>query len=203
MACPVVGSGGDGPIPVGRRHPVLDCLIATSASFIGVESKRFEPFRAKRPALFSDAYGEARLRVADGESPSRQPAPQTRSDPLYLYAEPRSWPTSGKPIRNADRAGHREEIADFAGAVEGDEVGFVSRSYSTLLDGWMRRGSDRIRVHARAVQIALHAVTCAFSALLRRFALCAMWASRRQARTWHMTAGRRALHARRGPRTGG
>ena len=56
MACPVVGSGGDGPIPVGRRHPVLDCLIATSASLIGVESKQFEPFRAKRLALFSDVY---------------------------------------------------------------------------------------------------------------------------------------------------
>lgn len=40
----------------GGRHPVLDCLITTSASLIGVESKRFEPFRTKRPAAFSDAY---------------------------------------------------------------------------------------------------------------------------------------------------
>ena len=54
---------------------------------------------------------------------------------FYLYAEPQSWPTSGKPIRGEGRAGHREEIADFAGAVEGDEVGFVSCSYSALLDG--------------------------------------------------------------------
>ena len=71
---------------------------------------------------------------------------------FYLYAEPRSWPTSGKPIRNADRAGHREEIAGFAGVVEGDEVGFVSCSYSALIDGWMRRGRGRIRAYARAVR---------------------------------------------------
>lgn len=71
---------------------------------------------------------------------------------FYLYEEPRSWPSSEKPIRNADRAAHREEIADFAGAVEGDEVGFVSCSYSALLDGWMRRGNGGIRAHARAVR---------------------------------------------------
>lgn len=47
---------------------------------------------------------------------------------------------------------HREEIADFAGVVEGDEVGFVSCSYSALIDGWMRRGSGRIRAYVRAVR---------------------------------------------------
>ncbi len=40
----------------GGRHPVLDVLVATRAAFIGVESKRFEPFRSKRPPEFSDAY---------------------------------------------------------------------------------------------------------------------------------------------------
>lgn len=171
---------------VGGRHPVLDCLIATSASLIGAESKRFEPFRAKRLASFSDAYwrscwgsdmkghGSVRDRLRkDGRlydfidaaqlvkhafalrtESHRCGSQRRRLVPIlfYLYAEPRSWPTSGKPIRNADRAGHREEIADFVGAVEGDEVGFVSCWYSTLLDGWIRRGSGRIRVHARAVR---------------------------------------------------
>lgn len=40
----------------GGRHPVLDCLVATGAALIGIESKRFEPFRAAGPAQFSDAY---------------------------------------------------------------------------------------------------------------------------------------------------
>ena len=40
----------------GGRHPVLDCLVVTSMALIGIESKRFEPFRSKSPAFFSDAY---------------------------------------------------------------------------------------------------------------------------------------------------
>ncbi len=40
----------------GGRHPILDALITTRSALIGVESKRFEPFRPpKRPTL-SDAY---------------------------------------------------------------------------------------------------------------------------------------------------
>ena len=171
----------------GGRHPVLDCLIATFASLIDVESKRFEPFRAKRPASFSDAYWRPcwgsdmkgyesvrdRLRE-DGRlydfidaaqlvkhafalrtESRRRGGRRRRLVPIlfYLYAESRLWPTSGKPIRSEGRAGYREEIAYFAGAVEGDEVGFVSCSYSALLDGWMRRGSGRIRAHARAVRL--------------------------------------------------
>ncbi|MCY4385517.1 MAG: hypothetical protein OXC18_00295 [Desulfurellaceae bacterium] len=40
----------------GGRHPVLDCLVTTPSALIGIESKRFEPFRGKKPASFSDAY---------------------------------------------------------------------------------------------------------------------------------------------------
>ena len=40
----------------GGRHPVLDCLVTTPSALIGIESKRFEPFRGKSPASFSDAY---------------------------------------------------------------------------------------------------------------------------------------------------
>ena len=40
----------------GGRHPVLDVLITTRSAFIGIESKRFDPFREKTPATFSDAY---------------------------------------------------------------------------------------------------------------------------------------------------
>ena len=40
----------------GGRHPVLDCLVITRSVLIGIECKRFEPFRKKSPASFSDAY---------------------------------------------------------------------------------------------------------------------------------------------------
>ena len=35
---------------------VLDCLVTTPSALIGIESKRFEPFRSKSPASFSDTY---------------------------------------------------------------------------------------------------------------------------------------------------
>ena len=40
----------------GGRHPVLDALLVTPNALIGVESKRFEPFRENRIARFSPAY---------------------------------------------------------------------------------------------------------------------------------------------------
>ena len=40
----------------GGRHPVLDVLITTPSALIGVESKRFEPFRSKKAPSISDAY---------------------------------------------------------------------------------------------------------------------------------------------------
>ncbi|MDE0167624.1 MAG: hypothetical protein OXH92_05625 [Bryobacterales bacterium] len=40
----------------GGRHPVLDCLVTTPSAFIGIESKRFEPFRGRKASALSDAY---------------------------------------------------------------------------------------------------------------------------------------------------
>jgi hypothetical protein len=40
----------------GGRHPCLDVLVEVTNAMIGVESKRFEPFRAKPVAVLSDAY---------------------------------------------------------------------------------------------------------------------------------------------------
>ena len=37
-------------------HPVLDVLITTSSALIGIESKRFEPFRGDPEAHFTDTY---------------------------------------------------------------------------------------------------------------------------------------------------
>jgi hypothetical protein len=40
----------------GGTHPWLDVLIVTSNALIGVESKRYEPFRTHNEGGFSDAY---------------------------------------------------------------------------------------------------------------------------------------------------
>lgn len=40
----------------GGRHPVLDCLVQTPSALIGIESKRFEPYRTRHTSKLSDAY---------------------------------------------------------------------------------------------------------------------------------------------------
>lgn len=40
----------------GGRHPWLDAVVETDTQLIGVESKRFEPYRDKKTVLFSEAY---------------------------------------------------------------------------------------------------------------------------------------------------
>ena len=40
----------------GGRHPVLDCLVETPSALIGIESKRFEPYRSKQASRLSDTY---------------------------------------------------------------------------------------------------------------------------------------------------
>jgi hypothetical protein len=40
----------------GGRHPCLDALVLTKNALIGIESKRYEPFRGKRLAGLSEAY---------------------------------------------------------------------------------------------------------------------------------------------------
>lgn len=40
----------------GGRHPCLDVLITTERRLLGIESKRFEPFRPRKGVRLSDAY---------------------------------------------------------------------------------------------------------------------------------------------------
>lgn len=40
----------------GGRHPVLDVIVSTPSALIGIESKRFEPFRGKSGTRFSCTY---------------------------------------------------------------------------------------------------------------------------------------------------
>ena len=168
----------------GGRHPVLDVLITTPSALIGIESKRFEPFRTKKAPSISEAYWrpvwgdrmEGYQQVRDGlhqdsslhahldaaqlfkhafalRTQVHRTAEYEGLTPIlmYLYAEPGHWSRDGKPIGEDAKARHRDEIADFAKRVEGDEVTFVSCSYHELLSAWHEGGTPEVRSHTEAV----------------------------------------------------
>lgn len=156
----------------GGRHPWLDAAVETPSSLIGIESKRFEPFRDRKNAKLSDAYwrdvwGEGmqewcamrdRLR-ANPSSYKHLDAAQlvkhafglsTEANRmgkngalLYLYAEPRS----GRVIKREAFSKHREEIAEFSHAVFGSHLRFASCSWRE----WLSRGDQRAQGHAKRV----------------------------------------------------
>ena len=165
----------------GGRHPVLDCLVTTPSALIGIESKRFEPFRRNKSAFFSEAYwrevwgddmkGYEDVRDmlrANGRLYDFLDAAQLvkhafalRTEvhrrggnltPILLYLYAESNAwPNGRPIGDDEKAKHRQEIARLARDVAGDEVVFVSCSYRRLLQDWARHQDGRIRAHAAAV----------------------------------------------------
>lgn len=147
----------------GGRHPWLDAAAETNGHLIGVESKRFEPFRDAKTINLSDAYdrdvwGERmtpfaamrdRLRAGDGGYIHLDAVQLVKhafglftegrrlgKAPvlLYLYAEPTHRGTALVPVAAIER--HRAEIADFAAAVVGAEVRFAACSWREWLGGW-------------------------------------------------------------------
>ena len=158
----------------GGRHPWLDAAIETAAHVVGVESKRFEPFRDAKTISLSDAYdrdvwGERmapftamrdRLRSGDTGYVHLDGAQLVKhafglvtegrrlgkaSVLLYLYAEPTQ---RGLIVISKDAiARHRAEVADFAEAVAGAEVRFAACSWRDWLAGW----TGEARVHADAL----------------------------------------------------
>lgn len=166
----------------GGLHPWLDVVIETDCELIGIESKRFEPFRTRKGPEFSDAYLRPvwgaymerykRLRdriIADEAGFSmldaaqlvkhalgvRTQAAKRGKQPLliYLHAEPVTWP-DGRPIDVAAIKTHRKEAEEFGSFVAGDEVAFYRIDYQTLLTGWSRSSVSDIAEHASAVASA-------------------------------------------------
>jgi hypothetical protein len=168
----------------GGRHPNLDVVIATRMSLIGVESKRYEPFRGKSAPTLSAAYdrdvwgdnmaGYERIRIGLRDksvsyphldaaqlvkhalgllTATRKGTPHSGKRPIlhYLFAEPETW-ASGRPVAAQDRLTHREEIRDFAAAVAGNEVTFLSGSYDELMVEWALSHDSVVREHAAAVE---------------------------------------------------
>lgn len=158
----------------GGRHPWLDAAVETSCHVIGVESKRFEPFRDAKTINLSDAYDRDvwgdrmtpftamrhRLRAGDGGYHHLDAAQLVKhafglvtegrrlgKAPvlLYLYAEPTRRGDMPIPADAIER--HRAEIADFAVAVADAEVRFATCSWREWLAGW----TDDARNHADAL----------------------------------------------------
>lgn len=159
----------------GGRHPWLDAAVWTETHLIGVESKRYEPFRCAKPAELSEAYD----RDVWGDGMTRWQAMRDllRAEPrryrhldaaqlvkhalgiatqasreglepvlLYLFAEP----GGGMEISDGDFLQHRREIEDLHAKVAGDWVRFAACSWR----GWLSTFSGAAADLARAVQEA-------------------------------------------------
>lgn len=140
----------------GGRHPWLDVAVETETHLIGIESKRFEPYRDTKTAHFSDAYD--RDVWGEGLMPFAKVRDRLRSEPatyryldaaqlvkhalglatearrigkipvlFYIYAEP----SDQKPEAMTR---HRAEVVAFAQAVAGADVRFAACSWRDWLD---------------------------------------------------------------------
>lgn len=162
----------------GGRHPWLDVAITTDTTLIGVESKRYEPFRPAKASGFSEVYdrpvwgenmgrhtrlmrdlveGRVAFQALDAVQLVKHALGlRTRADKrglgavlVYLYAEPPEWAGSGKPVDAARIALHRREVAQYAGLVRGDQVAFVALRWGDLLADWAARPA--LQRHATAL----------------------------------------------------
>lgn len=147
----------------GGRHPWLDAVVETDRQLIGVESKRFEPFRSHKPASLSAAYdrkvwgtamapfeamrdalrtGDVKFEFLDATQLVKHAfglvtdGVRKNKAPVlvYLFAEPPAL--GGRPISEAAHQQHREEISRFATAVKGAAVEFHSSSYRQWIETW-------------------------------------------------------------------
>jgi hypothetical protein len=153
-------------------------MVETPHCIIGVESKRFEPFRDTKHATLSEAYNRPvwgdnmkpyeEMRDLLREAPARfefmdaaqlvkhafglvtDAKRKSKNAHLhYLFAEPET--RAGKPIAACDFAKHRDEIDAFETAVAGAAVTFSACSYREWLSGW--RGKE-VEGHARELMVA-------------------------------------------------
>lgn len=163
----------------GGMHPWLDVLVETDTHTIGVESKRYEPYRSRYEPEFSDAY--ARDVWAESMAPYLRVMADLKAEALdlhaldaaqlvkhalalstrgsksgrrpvlyYLFADPAHWP-DGRPVPAAARALHAEHLAVFAREVAGAHVEFAWATYPQVLAAWTE-ASPSLAAHARAVR---------------------------------------------------
>lgn len=162
----------------GGRHPWLDVGLTTATTLVGIESKRFEPFRPGKASGFSEVYdrpvwgpqmarytrlmhdlvaGTVAFQALDAVQLVKHALGlRTRAEKMakgavlvYLYAEPPVWPRTGRPVDPARIVLHRHEVAQFAGLVKGDQVTFVALRWADLLADWAARPA--LAAHVQAV----------------------------------------------------
>lgn len=161
----------------GGRHPWLDTAAKSIDCLVGIESKRFEPFRGGKKGKFAKTYwrdvwgddmvGFQALRdsLHDGDLTFKHlDAPQLVKHALglktqakeirkpyllYLFAEPKEF-ANGRAIKKTAHMEHRREISVFADCVAGDVVTFAAMSYDQLLTDW--RKIVGLKHHAAAVR---------------------------------------------------
>jgi hypothetical protein len=161
----------------GGRHPWLDAVVETKRQLIGIESKRFEPYRNHVAPSFSNAYKrkvwgekmapyeamrdalrsrEQRFECLDAAQLVKHAfglvtdGVRKGKEPLlvYLFAEPASL--GGRPIPTPTSLQHRDEILRFSTAVKGARVGFRAISYREWLGTWPSP-PDPVGIHGKAV----------------------------------------------------
>ena len=150
----------------GGRHPWLDVLVETDTHLIGVESKRFEPFRPRKRSLLSDAYwrivwGDDMAPVESVRDALRRGDPDLDAlDATQLVKHMfglRSESHRRKPVKSAvlvylycepshwpdgraigleQRNLHAKSLESFAAGVAGAEIAFRSATYKGLLESW-------------------------------------------------------------------
>jgi hypothetical protein len=149
----------------GGKHPWLDAVAVTKTHLIGIESKRFEPFRDKKTIALSAAYdrpvwGEAMAQYEELRDQLRSgaihfeyldaaqlvkhafglvtDARRKGKQPIlvYLFAEPSYL--NGQPIGDRAIQRHRAEVAEFAKLISGAEVAFLATSYREWISSWVQ-----------------------------------------------------------------
>ncbi len=162
----------------GGRHPWLDAAITTATSLVGVEAKRYEPFRPGKAVAFSEAYdsrdwgpgmaaydalrgdlaaGRLRFRHLDAVQLVKHAyglRTQGRKRGLgavlvYLHAAPAAW-ANGKPVDPGAIRAHEAEVADLAARVKGADVTFVALRWADLMAQWA--GIPALADHAAAIR---------------------------------------------------
>lgn len=162
----------------GGRHPWLDASVETRDAIVGVESKRFEPFRDAKGVTLSAAYDRDVWGAGMGPFTAMRDHLRGSKDfqyldavqlvkhafglvtegnrlgkqpvLLYLFAEPPE--RAGKPIPAAAFQAHRVEITRFADAVVGADVRFAACSYREWLATW--KGSATSHAFALTARFA-------------------------------------------------
>lgn len=162
----------------GGRHPWLDASVETATHVIGVESKRFEPFRDVKTVHLPPAYdggtrgwgenmapfasmrdalrsGAQRFRYLDGAQLVKHAfglvteGGRLGKRPVLVYLYAEPSRRGSTPISPQAIELHRAEIARFAAAVSGAEVRFAACAYGE----WLREWTGDAAAHAQALRV--------------------------------------------------